>query len=147
MKVIDSGFFLALLMLCSGLSVSSQKSTFDFRLVNSEFIDSTRNEVICVFAATPLGKKKDFPPVLSMKVGYQINRVGEYKYVDIQKQQDTKIQLIVYGENIAEEDLRVYDIIKEDIDISKYEDILFVVIVFRQISNEESAATGGARRN
>ncbi len=72
-----------------------------------------------------------------MKVGYRINESSHYEFVDLQKQEKTKIQLIVYGETIAEKNKKLFDLIQDDIDIVQYEDIIFVALVFRQVSDAE----------
>ncbi len=61
----------------------------------------------------------------------------DYKTVDLQKQESTKIQLIIYGKTVVDKNPEVYALIKDKIDFDKYQNVQLIALVFRQISTTE----------
>lgn len=113
---------------------SPEKPNYNLQLVKVAHTDTIKqNSVVAVFAVTPI-KMKDFPPVLSMRIVYQINEEPEMQTVNIQKQERKAVKLIIYGKTIIEKAPKLYQLIKADFDIDSYEAVQFLVFYFENIS-------------
>lgn len=80
---------------------------------------------------------KDFPPILSMRIGYGINTDTIQKIVDLQKQEKNVVRLIVYGESIIEKNPILYSKIKDRVNFKDYERIQILAFNFYKPTEQE----------
>lgn len=96
-----------------------------------------RTSVEAVFAVTPKDMR-DFPPVLSMGVGYSVN--GEPRTrVDIQKPDDNvqgRVTMTIYGKDIALKAPRLHARLNGACDAFDHPDVLFLALRFHDIATQ-----------
>ena len=111
--------------------------TFDLQLLGADHTDTLlRNGMIAVFGVTPIDMK-DFAPVLSMGVGYSVNR-GHTTRVDIQNQVEGngRVSIWIFGPDMEEKAPRFYRLTGGKLDVREYEYVQFLVFLFEGISTE-----------
>ena len=69
-----------------------------------------------------------------MKVTYEIGQ--QEKVVDVQKQVEDNIRIGIYGSDIAEKNIKLYDLIKANVQLDKDEDVYFITFDFYDITTE-----------
>jgi hypothetical protein len=108
---------------------------FNLNYIASDYLDSTEKNVVVVLAVTPI-KEEDFPPVLSMKLTYNINDETSEKVIDIQNQKEKKIQIVIYGNQVAEKSPKIYQLIKDRVDLDSGERVMLLAFYLQNISDE-----------
>ena len=98
--------------------------------------DSNKKSVIVILAVTPI-KSKDFPPVLSMKFTYKINNDGSWTTIDLQKQIDKKVSLLILGSSVKEKSPEIYELIKNKIDLISVPDIMLLAFKLDSVSEDD----------
>jgi len=97
-----------------------------------QFNSGERNHILTIFKVTPTIKR--FKLILSMKVTYEIGR--EENVVDVQKQKEDNIQIVIYGNDIAEKNQKLYDLIKDKVQLDKTKDVYLITFDFYDITTE-----------
>ena len=124
------------ILLLANLVSGQEQSKFNFEYIASDYVDSTsQKSVIAVFAVTPI-KRKDFPPVLSMKLTYRVNDQETETVVNVLKQTEKKISLVIYGSSVKEKNSKLYELIKNKIDLTNESEIMLLVFKLDNISSD-----------
>ena len=79
----------------------------------------------------------DYPPVLSMRIGYRVNDQDSITYIDIGKQQPQQVRLTIYGETLPEKNPKLYARIGSKLDFEKQQDLMILFFEFRNLSREK----------
>ena len=112
-------------------SWSQQPSTYNLDLVRSvQFTSDNQNHILTILQVTP--KIKDFKMVLSMKVTYEIGQ-GK-KVIDLQKQKENNIRVTIYGRDLAQKNQKLYDLVKDSLNLNTDEDIRLIVFDFSNLT-------------
>ena len=118
-----------------GKSFCQDIDKFNLNYIASDYIDTlNKKSVIVVLAATPI-KEKDFPPVLSMKFTYKVNDETSVTVIDIMKQEQKKITLVVYGNEVKEKNQKIFELIKDRIDLNSGKRLMFLAFKIENISD------------
>ncbi len=109
---------------------------YNLNLIGAVTTDSTdQNDVLAVFAVTPINEE-DFRPVLSMKITYKVDGEEE-KVVDLQRQTEKKVRVIIYGKNVQEKDPMIYQLVKDKVDLAGKKDLFLLAFSFNDISKNK----------
>ncbi len=138
MKATNNKLLKAILILTmlTRVAFGQEFSKHNLEYIASDYLDTiTKRSVIVVLAATPK-KMQNFPPILSMRLTYGINNQDIKTAVDIQKQEVRKVSLVVYGKTIQEKNPKLFDLIKDKIDLTISEDIMLLAFQLDDISPE-----------
>jgi len=109
---------------------------FNLNYIASDYTDTIdKKSVIVILAVTPINKK-DFPPVLSMKFTYKINSESIETVVDILNQKEHKLTLVIYGNEVNEKCPKVYELIKDKIDLNSKRRVMLLEFKLDNISEE-----------
>lgn len=129
-----SPFFLFVSALFISSHHSAQVSTYNLEFIRAlQTTTSNANHILAIFKVTPT--VPDFKLVLSMRVIYGIGQ-GE-KTVNIQKQKEDNIRISIYGSDVAEKHKRIYELIKDKVNMSAEKDIRLLVFDFYNITKEK----------
>lgn len=133
-RIIFATLILSGIMLWTPEKIFARKKTsYNMEFVHSVQLKSeNRNHILVVFKVIPTIKK--FKLILSMKVAYEIGQ-GE-QVIDIQKQNENNIRITIYGNTIAERNKKLYELIKDKIQLNTDKDIRFIVFDFFDITAE-----------
>jgi hypothetical protein len=112
---------------------AQSESTYELNFLRAKIIDTTDLKDILILFQVTTKKKKDFPPILSMKLTYSLDNNAE-KTVDILK--TNNIQISVFGNDVNEKDKFVYELIKNKIDIDDKNDFLILAFLLKSVTNE-----------
>jgi hypothetical protein len=126
-------FSLLLSMLIPATVSAQDPSTYKMDLVRAAWVGSEHPYMVVVFKITPT--VPDFKLVLSMRLTYDIGD-GE-KILDIQK--TTNARMSVYGNNVQEKSLKLYNFVKDKVDLNADKDLMLLQIDLRKISAERVA--------
>ena len=133
-------FYIALVLLlaaqlCSMPLAAQDSSTYKLEFVRAGQVGSQDHPMtVVVFKVTPL--VPDFMPVLSMKITYDIGN-GE-QVVDILK--NDNVRMTVYGNDVESKSKKVYEFVKDIVDLPNEKDIFLLRIDFRHLSTEAITA-------
>ena len=126
----------ATLTICSLLSFAQNTDKFNLTYVASDYIDTiNKKSVIVVLGVTPINKK-DFPPILSMKFSYKVNDETTETALDILNQEEKKVAVVVYGNEINEKAPKVYELIKDRFDLNPSRRIWLLGFYIQNISDD-----------
>jgi hypothetical protein len=98
-----------------------------------QFNSDEHNHILTIFKVTPTIKK--FKLILSMKVTYEIAQ--KEISVDVQKQAEDNIRIVIYGKDVKEKNQMVYDLIRDKIQLDNNEDLYLVTFDFYDITREK----------
>ncbi len=138
MAILRLPFFLLLLPLAlSALGQKHDASKYRLELLSMIRSDSARglNDIQASILVTPI-KAKDWPPVLSMRIGYRINDRDSITYIDIQNHQPQKVRLTIYDRTVAEKNPKLHARIRSKLDQVKDEELLILWFEFRDLTDE-----------
>ncbi len=109
---------------------------FNLNYIASDYIDTIdKKSVFVVLAAIPINEK-DFPPVLSMKFTYKINDETSETILDIMNQKEKKVSVVVYGNEVNEKAPKVYELIKDRIDLNPKKKVMLLGFRLENISDD-----------
>jgi hypothetical protein len=114
---------IAFFLLTFSLNVYSQGNVeSECKVIRAIQFKEKKGDNIIVFLHVRTFKKEDFPPVLSMKLGYKYGLEGDEKVVDIMAQK--KVSIIIYGDNMDTKMPKYYEAVKDKITIKPNEWVL-----------------------
>ncbi len=124
------------------LSTVGKEAIEESESYHVEFVNAARvngnpdNNLSVVFLVTPKNENS-FPPLLSMGLRYIVD--GEETYVNLRQQEgEGWIKLVIYGDDVEDKSPKIYSMIKDEIQIDEYEDMLLLVFEFKdKIEMEE----------
>jgi len=128
----------AILTICSLLGFAQNADKFNLTYVASDYIDTIdKKSVIVVLGVTPINKK-DFPPILSMKFTYKVNNEYNETVLDIERQKEGEkwLTLVIYGNEVNEKAPKVYELIKDRIDLNPSRRIWLLGFYLQNISDD-----------
>lgn len=110
-------------MLISGFSFGQKKlSEPSYRLdfLNAHYKETEQgNEIVLLFKYQP-NKKKEFKPIFSMKISYQLGN-SELEKTEILN--ESKHSLVFYGNDIDQKNPVLYQFISDKIDLKQKENL------------------------
>ncbi len=124
-----------ILSLTSPAVMSSQQTpTYKIDFVRSaQFTSGDQNHILVILAVTPT--VKNFKMILSMRVTYEIGQGT--KVIDVLKQKEKNIRITIYGKDIPEKDQKIFNLIKDRINMNAAEDMSLIVFDFYNITKEK----------
>lgn len=126
---------LFLLLALHGVGQTPKGSKYRIELLSMIRSDSTHgsNDVQASLLMTPIDTK-EWPPVLSMRVGVRFNEQTEFDYIDIQHHDPQVVRLTVYDKaTIAEKNPKLYARVRSKLDPMKAEDNMILFFEFRNV--------------
>ena len=127
-----------LLLALSALGQTQQRSKYQLDLLSMIRSDSTHgyNDIQASILVTPI-ETKDWPPVLSMRVGISVNDEDSISYLNIQGQEPLNVSLTVYDKStIAEKNSKLYARVRSKLDPIEHKENMILWFEFRNISVE-----------
>ncbi len=126
-----------LLLALSAAGQTPPVSKYTLELLSMIRSDSTRgcNDIQASILVTPI-KAKDWPPVLSMRIGYRINDHDSITYIDILNHHPQKVRLTIYGRTVAEQNSELHARIRSKLDQVKAEKLMILWFEFSDLSDE-----------
>ena len=119
--------FLPNLLLLALAAMAQEPGPAKYRMELLSMIrsDSTRgyNDVQAAILVTPI-KAKDWPPVLSMRIGHRINDRDSITFIDMQAPGPQKARLTIYDRSVSEKNTKLYARIQPKLDLVKDEELL-----------------------
>jgi hypothetical protein len=113
----------------------SDKPSYSLRFLKAVLTGSSdKKDIMLLFYATPNNDKKDWPPVLSMKITYSLNK-GPEKTIDVLKKENNAT-ITVYDGSLTEKKPELYEMIKEKLRYIRSDDFLILAFDLRDISSE-----------
>lgn len=123
--------FVSLLTITAKDNFAQEKSSYDMKFVHAmQFDKHDDNHILTVFEVTPT--VNDFKLILSMRVIYEIGQ-GE-KIVDVQKQKEDNIRIVIYGKTLPEKNPTLYNQIKDKINLD--DEVRLITFDFYDITTE-----------
>lgn len=126
--------FLIGMLFMAGITWSQQSSSYNMELVRAvQFNSEGQNHILTIFKVIPA--IKDFKLIMSMRVTYEIGQGA--KVVNVQKQKEDHINITIYGKNVQEKSQKVYDWVKDKLNLNTEEDIRLIVFDFHDITKTQ----------
>ena len=127
-------FFVGILLFGSSCLFAQENSSHTMNFVRAvQFESEGRNHILVVFKVVPI--ISNFKLILSMRVAYSIGH-GE-KVVDIQKQKEDNIRIVVYGKDIEKRNEKLYNLIKDRVHVENAENVRFITFDFYDVTEEK----------
>jgi hypothetical protein len=115
-------------------SLFGQDIPFNLEYIGSDYTDTlTKKSIVVVLAVTPK-KEKDFRPILSMKFSYGVNTKEIQTTMDMQKQKENKVSIVIYGNNVKEKDAKIYTLIEGKMPLNDKTEVMFLAFYMKNIS-------------
>jgi hypothetical protein len=73
--------------------------------------------------------------IMSMRVTYEIGQGA--KVIDVQKQKEDNIRITIYGKELAQKNPKLYDMVKDNLNLKTEEDVRLIVFDFYNITKEQ----------
>lgn len=126
-----------LLVACAAFGQEPTPGKYRLELLSMIRSDSTRgaNDIQASILVTPL-VDEDWPPVLSMRIGFKINEADSISYIDIQNHAPQKVRLTVYDRSVAEKNAKLYAHIRSKLDLVKDDDLMILWFECRDLHKE-----------
>ena len=126
-----------LLMALAAMAQEPGPAKYRMELLSMIRSDSTRgyNDVQASILVTPI-KAKDWPPVLSMRIGHRINDRDSITFIDMQAPGPQKARLTIYDRSVSEKNTKLYARIRPKLDLVQDEELLILWFEFRDLSEE-----------
>lgn len=70
-----------------------------------------------------------------MRVTYEIGQGA--KIIDVQKQKEDNIRITIYGKDLAQKNSKLYDIVKDRLNLNTEEDVRLIVFDFYNITKAQ----------
>lgn len=131
-------FLLLLLSTLSGFGQAPEASKYNMELLSMIRSGEPQqyNDIQASLLITPIDTA-DYPPVLSMRIGYRVNDQDSITYIDIQKQVPQQVRLTIYGETLPEKNPKLYARIGSKLDFENQKDLMILFFEFKDISREK----------
>ncbi|EDM42908.1 hypothetical protein SCB49_11447 [unidentified eubacterium SCB49] len=134
--------FKMLLLICmitlsgfqTAISQSNSELTYNLEFIKAIPTDEGKNSVNAIFKITPK-LKVDFPPVIGGKYTVDLNKKNNPEIIILSKQTAHKLSIRLFGKNEPDKPSKTYDIIKSLVNIEEYEDVLFFILEFKNITD------------
>jgi hypothetical protein len=92
-----------------------------------------QNDILVFLKVTPT--VKDFKLIMSMKITYEMGQGT--KIIDIQKQKEDNVRSAVYGKDLKEKNPKMYDLVKDKVNLNTSEELYFIVFNFYSLTKAE----------
>ncbi|MEI7978109.1 MAG: hypothetical protein WCI53_04630 [Bacteroidota bacterium] len=113
---------------------AQQNSTYNIDFVKSvQYTSDSINHILAILKVTPT--VKDFKMILSMRVTYEIGQ-GE-KVVNLQIQSEHNIIISIYGKDLQQKNIKLYNLIKDSVNLNTSEDTHLIVFDFHDITKTQ----------
>ncbi|MDA3842944.1 MAG: hypothetical protein PF588_01075 [Candidatus Kapabacteria bacterium] len=96
---------------------SGKKPNYNMKFLRAMNLENENSKAVLVLFHVSPKKKEDFPPVVSMKLGYKISDSGIEKSINISKSKGI-VELQLFDKSIREKSPAIYNVIKDKIDIN-----------------------------
>jgi hypothetical protein len=131
---IQFGLTFVTLILLTRVTSAQQNSTYNIDFVKSvQYTSDSINHILAILKVTPT--VKDFKMILSMRVTYEIGQ-GE-KVVNLQIQSEHNIIISIYGKDLQQKNIKLYNLIKDSVNLNTSEDTHLIVFDFHDITKTQ----------
>lgn len=128
------GLTFVILILLTRVIFAQQNSTYNIDFVKSvQYTSDSLNHILAILKVTPT--VKDFKMILSMRVTYEIGQ-GD-KVVNLQKQSEHNIIISIYGKDLQQKNIKLYNLIKDSVSQNMSEDTRLIVFDFYDITKTQ----------
>ncbi len=125
--------FVTLILLTTVIS-AQQNATYNIDIVKSvQYASENQNHILAILKVAPT--VQDFKLILSMRVTYDIGH-GTH-VVNLLKQREDNIRITIYGNDLPQKNIKLYNLIKDSVSLNSSEDTRLIVFDFQDITKTQ----------